>query len=68
MTSKTATTCKCEVVGCKNDAVWVATKLFGKGGTIRTCDRCRPGGTPPSNPKLAALLAKRPFYEVQPLR
>ena len=58
---------KCEMVGCKNAAVWMATKLWGKGGTICTCDRHRPGSNPSSNPKIAALVAARPFYDVKPI-
>jgi hypothetical protein len=34
---------KCEFSGCKNKATWKATKLWGKGGTICTCDDHKPG-------------------------
>ncbi len=34
---------RCEFSGCKYEARWLATKLWGKGGTIRTCDDHRPG-------------------------
>jgi hypothetical protein len=54
---------KCEFTGCKREATWVAAKLWGKGGTICTCDEHRPG----SNPLPAHLAPERPWYDVKPI-
>lgn len=56
---------KCEITGCKNPAVWIATKLWGKGGTICTCDECKPGKN--VSPAIRAALKGRTFYDVKPL-
>lgn len=34
----------CEFSGCKSKAAWRAHKLWGKGGTLCTCDAHKPGG------------------------
>jgi hypothetical protein len=60
----TATARKCEVTGCKHEALWAATKLFGKGGVIRTCDEHKPDAD-----KRPESLRHLPFfYKVEPIR
>ena len=53
---------KCEFTGCKHEAVWCATKLWGKGGTICTCDEHRPGSRGKPAP------GQRVWYEVKPIK
>jgi hypothetical protein len=57
----TAINIKCEFGGCKQEARWECRKLFGTGGTIRTCDAHKPD--PNSRP--AALRHLPFFYEVK---
>lgn len=54
---------KCEFLGCKAPAMWSAAKLWGKGGTICTCDEHKPGGKP-SN----VIKVTRPWYDVKPIK
>lgn len=61
MTRKNKPEGPCEFTGCKSPAVWVAHKLWGKGGTICTCDGHKPGGKPGKVPP------PRPFYRVEPI-
>lgn len=53
---------ECEFVGCKCKATTIAHKLWGKGGTLRTCDAHKPGsaGTHP-------IAQARPFYRLEPI-
>lgn len=52
----------CDFGGCKCEAAWVATRLWGKGGTIRTCDEHRPGAkAKPAKP------GERVWYRVEPI-
>jgi hypothetical protein len=32
----------CEVKGCKGEARWSVTKLFGDRSTLKLCDHCKP--------------------------
>lgn len=50
---------KCEFGGCKHEARWIARKLWGKGGEIRTCDEHKPGAK--------AKPGQRIFYDVKPV-
>jgi hypothetical protein len=50
----------CEFIGCNHKAAWLAHKLWGKGGTLRTCDAHKPGGDP-------RAVAGRAFYRVEPI-
>ena len=54
---------KCEFCGCKQPAKWVARKLWGKGGEIRTCDAHKPG----SARRPEGLKHLPNFYDVRPL-
>ncbi len=54
---------KCELSGCKHEAKWAAHKLWGKGGTILTCDEHKPDAS-----KRPESLKKLPFaYRVEPI-
>lgn len=53
----------CEFGGCKHRAAWTAHKLWGKGGTIRTCEEHKPG----SKPRPASLAHLRDFYRLEPI-
>lgn len=53
---------ECEFVGCHCKATTIAHKLFGKGGTIRTCNAHRPGSRPSP-----AIKPQRPFYRIEPI-
>jgi hypothetical protein len=54
---------KCEFGGCKNRAVWSARKLWGKGGTLRTCDDHKPG----SRERPASMQHLPSFYDITPI-
>jgi hypothetical protein len=54
---------KCEFSGCKNPATWTAHKLWGKGGTLCTCDKHRPG----SRPRPESLKHLPSFYRIEPM-
>jgi hypothetical protein len=55
---------KCEFTGCKREVKWACRKLFGKGGTIHTCDQHKPD--PEKRPERLRHLPF--FYEVKPFR
>lgn len=53
---------KCAFRGCKKPARWQARKLWGKGGTLCTCDAHKPCANRP-----ASMQHLPSFYEVKPL-
>ncbi len=54
---------KCDFTGCKHAARWLATKLFGKGDTLRVCDKHKPDAA-----NRPASLRHLPFfYRIAPL-
>lgn len=52
---------ECDFGGCHCKATTIAHKLWGKGGTLRTCDEHRPGQNP------HPITANRPFYRLEPI-
>ena len=51
---------KCQFAGCKDEVRWLCRKLWGKGGTLLTCD-----GHKPDASKRPEKLRNLPFfYEV----
>lgn len=54
---------RCEFVGCKHEAKWAAHKLWGKGGTLHTCDKHKPG----QRPRPESLKHLPVFYRVEPI-
>ncbi len=48
---------RCEFNGCKGEPRWECRKLFGKGGTILTCDEHKPDAA-----KRPEGLRHLPFY------
>jgi hypothetical protein len=54
---------KCEFGGCKNEAKWECRKLWGKGGTLCTCDRHKPDAS--KRPESMRHLPS--FYDVKPI-
>jgi hypothetical protein len=54
---------KCVCSGCKEPVAFVVQKLWGKGGTIYTCARHKPG----NNPGPEHLRPARSFYDVKPI-
>jgi hypothetical protein len=54
---------KCGFSGCKRPAVWSCRQLWGKGGTLLTCDEHKPDRA--NRPE---SLNRLPFfYDVQPI-
>lgn len=60
--AKARMTPTCEFAGCKEPARWDARKLWGKGGSIRTCNEHKPGGKRPESMKHLPS-----FYDVRPI-
>jgi hypothetical protein len=61
MARKTKDASLCEFSGCKCKATVIAHKLWGKGGTLRTCDDHKPGRNP------HPMTINRPFYRCEPI-
>lgn len=53
----------CGFSGCKKPAKWACRQLWGKGGTLHTCDEHKPD--PGKRPESLKHLPF--FYEVKPL-
>lgn len=64
MARRTKSADLCEVSGCNKPRAWICTKLWGKGGTICTCDEHKPDAS-----KRSESLRHLPsFYDIKPIR